>query len=242
MEYYYINKEKISPDKKFITIDGFQYRHLAVVLRKRIGDFIEITDGNLNVYKTKIVNFNKSEIICEIINHSYNINEPDISLTLYISLLRNPDRFEFAIEKCVELGVKSIVPVVTERTIQKSGLSNTKITRLNRIIESAVGQSQRCFLPKIEKSLDFMELINQTECKLNKVVLYEFSENSDNDLKYKFQQELCIFVGPEGGFSDSEIELLKYHKWLDYSLGKRKLRAETAAIVAVYDFLNKPYI
>lgn len=242
MEYYYVNKDKISTENNCITIDGFQYKHLAVVLRKKIGDIIEITDGNLNIYETKIVRINKSEMICQIIQRKYNLNEPDLSLTLYISPLRNSDRFEFAIEKCVELGVKSIIPVITERTVIKSGFSTSKSERINRIIESAVGQSQRCYLPKFENSLSFMELINHTECKLNKVVLYEFSENDGKKLKYKIQKELCIFVGPEGGFSDSEIELLKFNNWLDCSLGKRKLRAETAAIVAVYDFLNKPNI
>jgi len=241
MEYYYINKEKISEEKNLIIIDGFQYKHLAIVLRKKTGDIIEITDGELSIYKSKITGISKSEMICEIIQKKYNLYEPDLSLTLYISPLRNPDRFEFAVEKCVEIGVKSIVPVITERTLIKSGLSNSKTERINRIIESAAGQSQRCYLPKLGKSLDFLELINQTECKLNKVVLYEFSENNDKELKYKFEKELCIFVGPEGGFSDSEIDLLKKNNWLDYSLGKRKFRAETAAIVAVSDFLNISY-
>ena len=61
-------------------------------------------------------------------------------------------------------------------------------------------------------------------------------------MKYKFEKDLCIFVGPEGGFSDTEIELLKLNNWIEYSLGKRKFRAETAAIVAVYDFINKLYV
>lgn len=242
MEYYYINKEKISPDKRFITVDGFQYKHLAIVLRKKIGDIIEITDGNLNIYEAKIVKINKSEMLCEIIQSRYNLYEPDLSITLYISPLRNSDRFEFAIEKCVELGVKSIIPVITERTLLKSGINKAKTERINRIIESAVGQSQRCYLPKFEKSLSFMELIDHSECKLNKIVLYEFSENDGKEMKYKIQKDLCIFVGPEGGFSDAEIERLKLNKWIDYSLGKRKFRAETAAIVAVYDFVNKLYV
>jgi len=239
MEYYYINKEKISEDNKLITVDGFQYRHLAIVLRKKVGDIIEITDGNLNVYETKIVKITKTEIICEIINRKYNLFEPDISITLYISLLKNSERFEFAVEKCVELGVKSIVPVITERTVTKSGISKSKIDRIKRIIETAVGQSQRCFLPEFENSISFKELISRTEVKQNKIVLYEFSENSNGVFQYKFTNDLFIFIGPEGGFTDSEIEILKQNKWLDYSLGKRKLRAETAAIVAVYEFLNK---
>ncbi len=238
MEYYYINKEKISEDNKLITVDGFQYRHLAIVLRKKVGDIIEITDGNLNVYETKIVKITKTEIICEIINRKYNLFEPDISITLYISLLKNSERFEFAVEKCVELGVKSIVPVITERTVTKSGISKSKIDRIKRIIETAVGQSQRCFLPEFENSISFKELISRTEVKQNKIVLYEFSENSNGVFQYKFTNDLFIFIGPEGGFTDSEIEILKQNKWLDYSLGKRKLRAETAAIVAVYEFLN----
>jgi 16S rRNA (uracil1498-N3)-methyltransferase len=236
MEYYYTPKENI--DKDFLYIKGDEYKHLAKVLRKKIGDKIEVTDGELNVYGCSIAEITKDYIKCEIIEKKYNVNEPELKIRLFIGQLRNPDRFEFAIEKAVELGVTEIYPVITQYVVSKEKLNETKLKRLSKIIISAMSQSQRCFLPVLHKSLSFDELLSVTKNDKEKIVMYEFS-GADNRLDEKNDNGyIDLLIGPEGGFSETEIENLQSNGWKIKSLGERKLRAETAAIVSLYSILN----
>jgi 16S rRNA (uracil1498-N3)-methyltransferase len=236
MEYYYTPKENIN--KNYLYIKGDEHKHLAKVLRKKIGDKIEVTDGELSVYECKIIEIEKEQIKCEIINKKQNINEPEIKIRLFIGQLRNHDRFEFAIEKAVELGVKEIYPLVSKYTVSSERLNETKLKRLSKIIISAMSQSQRCFLPVLHKSVSFDELLKVTENNNEKIVMYEFS-GSENKLDEKISSDtIDLLIGPEGGFSEDEIDQLRDNGWKVKSLGERKLRAETAAIVSLYRILN----
>ena len=241
MEYYYTPKSKVNTASKELVIDGFEYKHLAKVLRKKVGDEVEITDGELNIYKCRITGIDKEKIKCSIEHTDFDLYEPKIRLSLYIAPLKNSSRFEFAIEKAVELGVHSIHPVITENTVNKSGFNETKLRRLHRIIISAMGQSQRCYLPGLSNAVSFDEMLDNTVNLPNKVVMYEFSESGN---KYKLDNDsndLALLVGPEGGFSTNEIEKLTETGWQASSLGERKLRAETAVIVSIYEMLNHNY-
>lgn len=236
MEYYYTPKENI--EKDYLYIRGDEHKHLSKVLRKKIDDEIEVTDGELNVYECRIVEIEKDFLKCEIIGTKHNLNEPEIKIRLFLAQLKNQDRFEFAVEKAVELGVTEIYPVITKYVVSKERLSETKLKRISKIIISAISQSQRCFLPILHKSLSFAELLETTKNDKEKFVMYEFSgvENrldEKNDNGY-----INLLIGPEGGFSEDEIENLRLNGWKIKSLGERKLRAETAAIVSIYSILN----
>lgn len=236
MEYYYTSKENI--EKDFLYIRGDEYKHLAKVLRKKVDDKVEITDGQLNVYECRIIEIEKEHIKCEIVNRKYNLNEPEIKIRLFIAQLKNQDRFEFAIEKAVELGVTEIYPVITKYTVSNEKLNETKLKRLSKIIISAMSQSQRCFLPVLHKSLSFNELLETTKNDKEKIVMYEFS-GAENRLDEKKNNDyIDLLIGPEGGFSEEEITELKNNGWKTKSLGERKLRAETAAIVSLYSIIN----
>ncbi|HEX2788016.1 MAG TPA: RsmE family RNA methyltransferase [Ignavibacteria bacterium] len=236
MEYYYTPKENIN--KNYLYIIGDERKHLAKVLRKKIGDKIEVTDGELSVYECKIIEIEKERIKCEIINKKHNVNEPALKIRLFIGQLRNHDRFEFAIEKAVELGVNQIYPVISKYTVTNEKLNETKLKRLSKIIISAMSQSQRCFLPILHKSVSFDELLELTRNDKEKIVMYEFS-GSENKLDEKISSDtINLLIGPEGGFSEDEINQLKNNGWKVKSLGERKLRAETAAIVSLYRILN----
>jgi 16S rRNA (uracil1498-N3)-methyltransferase len=245
MEYYFTPKENIDESKSLLIIDDFEYRHLAKVLRKKAGDLITITDGCRNIYHCEIENIDSRNITCRIINKDYNKFEPDTEIVLCISLLRNMDRLEFAIEKAVELGVYCIQPVITEFTVNKNILSNSKIKRIRKIIIGAMGQSQRCLLPELRSELKLNELIKSTHSETNKIVMYEssdpkFSLNSTATETEDVNKGRCyLLIGPEGGFSINEINLLQNNHWKISSLGERKLRAETAAIVSVFNILIK---
>ncbi len=237
MEYYYISKDNINTETNEIIIEGDDFKHLSKVLRKKTGDYVIVTDGELNIYKCRIISNDMKKIICRIESRKYNLYEPGISLNLFIAPLKNVARFEFAVEKAVELGVKSIQPVMTEHTIIKSKFSNIKMERICNIIKRATGQSQRCFLPEFRNIVLFSEMLSLTENKNNKIVMYEFSDDRKNIISDKISNEYNLLIGPEGGFSKEEVNKLTNAGWILKSLGERKLRAETAAIVSVYNLI-----
>lgn len=234
MEYYFAEEKNINRTSGEIIITGFEYKHLAKVLRKKPGDEITLTDGKLNVYACKIEDVNSNAVKCKIEKIQTGLYEPQKKVTLFLSPLKNLSRFEFAVEKAVELGVSKIQPVITEHTIQKNEFSETKKERLRKIIISAMCQSQRCHLPELRESLTLNKMIEQTQNDKIKIVMFEFSKDSGLEETADNGNELDLLIGPEGGFSEKEIELLSGNGWKVKSLGNRKLRAETAAIVSVY--------
>lgn len=233
MEYYYTPKQYISTDS--LTIVDDEAGHLARVLRKQHGEEIYVTDGEGNLYKTKINSITKNLIECSITEKFYNLNEPSVKINLYQSLIKSPDRFEFAIEKSVELGVHSIQPIITEHVINKT---SNKQDRWQSIALAAMKQSQRCYLPKVYEPVQFSEALSKAKGELKLIAdekdnLVRININEIND-KYS---SIDIFIGPEGGFSPAETELAVSHGFKILDLGTRKYRSETAAIYAISNFL-----
>lgn len=237
MEYYYTEKKNIFPEQNLLIIDNFEFNHISKVLRKRAGDLITLTDGELGIYECKIDGIGKEKITCTILNKKFDIFESKVNVHLFLCSLRSNERFEFAIEKAVELGVKSITPVFSERVINKSGFSSNKVKRINQIILSAMSQSQRCFKPVLHPEETFSEMVSKTNEEENKLAMYEFADENDTLTTFKENENICLLTGPEGGFSDTEVSKLKETNWKVLSLGPRKLRAETAVITALSKIL-----
>lgn len=238
MEYYFTPQENVDIVKKQLVIGGSEFIHLTKVLRKTNGELIKVTDGQLNVYECVITMIGDSSITCIITGIENNLFEPAVDISLYLSPLKNLSRFEFAIEKAVELGVKSIYPVITEHTISKKSFGNSKIERFKNIILSAMKQSQRCYLPIIHNAITFDRMLESAIKEKNKFVMYEFSNSTDECVIDQSFKDVSVLIGPEGGFSNNEIIKLTNSGWRVRSLGKRKLRAETAAIISLHTILN----
>jgi len=239
MEYYFTKKVNVNPEKSELIVDDFEYKHLVKVLRKNTGDEITITDGERNIYSCIIKEIEKSRIICSIEKTNYNLYELSVDIKLFLSPLRNLSRFEFAVEKAVELGVNSIHPVITEHTVNKNIFNSSKTERLRKIIIGAMGQSQRCLLPKLYEPVTFEKMIENTSAEVNKIVMYEFSDDRSEIKLLNNSKGLLLMTGPEGGFSESEISKLLKNRWQVRSLGERKLRAETAVIVSIFEIISK---
>jgi 16S rRNA (uracil1498-N3)-methyltransferase len=239
MEYYFTEEKNVDLLNSNLRIDGFEFSHLIRVLRKKANDELTITDGKRNIYHCKIVEITKTEINCEILSKDFDLNEPALRINLFVSPLRNSDRFEFLIEKVVELGIFEIYPVVSKYTVVKNSFSETKMSRLRKIVIAAMGQSQRCYLPFIHNTVSFEEMMKITDNKANKIVYYEHAGSNILSCEEKHNNELYILIGPEGGFEKKEIEILIDKNWQVASLGERKLRAETAAIISVFEQINK---
>jgi len=170
MEYYYTTSPNINETEGRLIIDEYEFRHLVKVLRKKTGDKITVTDGLRNIYNCEIRKIDRDKMHCRILSKDFNLFEPDIDLTLCIAPLRNMSRYEFAMEKAVELGVNTIVPVITDFTILKNEFSRNKRDRIEKIIIAAMGQSQRCFKPLFEKCVKLNEFIKKFSDEKNKVV------------------------------------------------------------------------
>jgi 16S rRNA (uracil1498-N3)-methyltransferase len=238
MEYYYTHSSNIDTEQSSLIIRGEEYKHLTKVLRKTRNDVIFVTDGELNVYECIIRSKEKDVLKCRVLKKYYNINEPKLKITLCLGLLKNLTRFEYAIEKAVEIGIYDIIPLISEYTINKTGLSSIKTKRLNSIVLSAMKQSQRCHLPEVKRIMKLEELINFSNTFENKIVMYEYEKSENKIDNRKFDNNCLLLIGPEGGFSYNEIQKLKKHNWKVKSLGERKLRAETAAILSIYEILK----
>lgn len=238
MEYYFTPVTNIDLKNGKLVLEGSEHRHLAKVLRKKAGDRLNITDGKRSIYDCRIVKIAGDRMICEILGSEYNLYEPELNLKLYIAPLRNSSRFEFAIEKAVELGASVIQPVITEFTVNKSSFSKTKAERYKKIIISAMGQSQRCFLPEFENVISFKDMITSTRNSHNKIVMYEYADSGEKSEIDRSKKEISLLIGPEGGFSKQEIGTLKQNRWQIHSLGERKIRAETAVIVSIFELLK----
>jgi 16S rRNA (uracil1498-N3)-methyltransferase len=230
MEYYFTSKRNIKEDK--LTIDGDDFKHLSKVLRKKGGDLVWVTDGARNLYKTEIEKIDKDFMICRILEKSYKTNEPEIKVTLYQSLLKNPSRFEFAVEKSVELGVYEINPVITEYVVNKT---SDKADRWQSIALAAMKQSQRCYLPKVNHPVEFnkaVSVLGKDELKIvadEKIFPNTMYADELKSIIHK-NRNVSVFIGPEGGFTDEEIEYAVKAGFITVNLGARKYRSETAAI------------
>ncbi|HOQ17328.1 MAG TPA: 16S rRNA (uracil(1498)-N(3))-methyltransferase [Defluviitaleaceae bacterium] len=229
----------VSPSQiqgKQIVIQGEDVKHISKVLRLKKGDKILICNRQGIDYECIIKDMEKI-ITAEIISKNASIGEALTKITLFQALTKS-DKMDYIIQKAVELGVHRIVPVVTERTIVKienEKKENSKLQRWNKISESAAKQSQRGIIPEVAAVIPLIEAFNQAEKMDLKLIPYEMEKN--NHLKDLLAnctaKSIAIFIGPEGGFEESEINLAKEHGIIPVTLGRRILRTETAGLVTV---------
>jgi 16S rRNA (uracil1498-N3)-methyltransferase len=231
MEYFYAQSNDINQHE--ITLRGDESKHLARVLRKKEGEAVFITDGNGRMFEAVIEKIGSSTAVCRIeaVHEEYNETKP--SITLAVSPLKNPGRFDFLIEKVTELGVCRIIPLLSERTISR----RDKQERLQKIALAAMKQCGRSRLPEITPVVKFDELLktkNNFELACIPHEQVETGKTLHSILKnYTSLKTVLIMIGPEGGFSEAEIQKAEEAGCIPLSLGVRRLRTETAAIAAV---------
>ena len=231
MDYFYVKHEDVTSHE--LTLRGDESKHLVRVMRKNIGDRIFVSDGNEMMYEAIIADIGRTDTRCTIaaIHHKY--NEPSIDITLAVSLLKNPARLDYLVEKITELGVRTILPISCERTIS----GREKHERLEKIALSAMKQCGRSWLPRIQPTQNLKSLFENSSHYQLKFILHEKIDSShtiSSELKlHKDVHSLLITVGPEGGFTGEEIALSEHSGFVSVSLGTRRLRTETAAVAAV---------
>ncbi len=232
---FFITKENKIGDK--VSIVGTDYNHIKNVLRMKEGDeFLVSLDGVSHL--CTIESLTDTEIIAVITKENFQDTTLPVSITLFQGLPKS-DKLELIIQKAVELGVDEITPVQMERCIVKldDKKQDGKVSRWQAIAESAAKQSKRTCIPTVNAPLSFNKMLEKAKTYDLFIVPYE-SENGMQSTKdtlslIKSGHKIGVLIGPEGGFSQKEIDLAKNNGANIVSLGKRILRTETAAITAV---------
>ena len=193
------------------------------VLRLKTGDTVILCDGMGTESEAIIESLDKRSASLAIIDPHEVDREPKNKITLYASILRR-ENFEIVVQKATEIGISTIVPLLSERTV-KTGFNQI---RLQKILQEASEQSGRTVLPTLAEPMTFADALASVDPKTT--VLFD---GSGTPFKSK-PTTANLFVGPEGGFSDREVALAKEAGYTIASLGELTLRAETAAIVVSY--------
>jgi 16S rRNA (uracil1498-N3)-methyltransferase len=225
-----ISTKSISNQQVIIT--GSDYRHIVKVLRLKPGQELVLFDESAFEHIGKIIEINRNEIKVRIINSTKVMSGSDVSLTLLHGMPKG-NKMDFIVEKATELGVDSIVPVVTERSQVRH---TNKAFRWKRIAVESSKQCGRVTIPEIHDVIRFTDAEIYSRAADLGLICYGHSETHLSDYIKTVSQHptnIVIFIGPEGGFSEFEIKLAKEWGFSPIGLGPRTLRTETAAIVAV---------
>ncbi len=231
---FYASPEKIG--KEVLRIEGEEAKHILLVLRHGSGDVIDVVDGCGTKYKVRIEEVSRDFLEGKILSRIRNENEPDFHLTLAQAICRK-ERMDFLIEKATEIGVSTIIPILTERGLIKvSGISREKkkIDRWRRLAIASMKQSLRTVLPEIQDIIKFEQLLPKVKsfdlCLIANLDKDSKSIKECKQLKTKVKNILLI-VGPEAGFTEEELSKANAQGAISISLGSRRLRAETAGVV-----------
>ncbi len=197
------------------------------VLRHGPDDILVVVDGEGNWYQVRVLETGKTYLQGVILEHRKEVGEPRYHLTLGLALLKQMARFEWALEKAVELGVREIIPLRTEHTER----TVFKRERLQRVLIAAMKQCGRSRLPHLRDPVALKSLL-QEPLEGKRYMAHEKASEGmlDTFRKAENPQKLCVLVGPEGGFSKGEVQLASQQGWELVALGYRRLRAETAAV------------
>ena len=246
MPRFFVKTEQIEETK--ISIIGEDVKHIKNVLRKQIGDILEICNQQTGTtYKCEIIDLQDDKILTNIIDENYN-EENKIQVDIYQGLPK-ADKMELIIQKSIELGVNAIIPVEMKRCIVKldSKSESKKIERWQKIAESAAKQSGRNFVPEIRNIIKIDEIANLTNTYDSIIVCYEnekenYIKNELLKLKNKENVKIAVVIGPEGGLEETEVEFLKQSGASVVTLGNRILRTETVALnllsIIMYELEN----
>mgnify|MGYP005893738333 CR=1 FL=1 len=239
MPKFFVNKNNISDHT--VTLDGDNARHIAMVLRGKVGDEITVGDGEGRDYTCKLTEIDKKCVTAEITDIFTNDNEPKVKITLFQGLPK-AQKMDLIVQKGTELGISDFIPVITLRVDVKLKGEFKKLDRLNRIALEAAKQSKRSIVPKVLEPISFDEALESMKELDLIIVPYENAEGFGiKSLINKLREEnatlneiseVGIFIGPEGGIEEDEILKLKEIGAHIVTLGNRILRTETAGFTA----------
>ncbi|WP_372766035.1 16S rRNA (uracil(1498)-N(3))-methyltransferase [Lutibacter sp.] len=235
MQLFY-NPELTTETKQF-SFDKIESRHVVRVLRKKEGDKIFITNGLGQLFTSEILIADDKKCLVKIVNLEIQKNDRNYYLHVAIAPTKLNDRFEWFLEKATEIGIDEITPIICENSERKV----LKTDRMEKIIHSAAKQSLKFHFPKLNEPVSYSAFV-QSDFS-GQLFIAHCEETDKKSLKSELKPALktTILIGPEGDFSSKEIQQSLDNNFIPVSLGKSRLRTETAGLVAVHSvaFVNE---
>lgn len=227
------------PYNETMQIVGGDARHISKVLRMQPGDKVQVVSDDGITALAEIETIDAEAVTVKCLEKLAELHEPRVKITLAQGLAKG-EKMEFIIQKAVELGATSVVPVAMEHSVVRLDAAKAvkKVERWQKIAESAAKQSKRDIIPEVQSLQTVKEMLAKNNCG-TKIIAYECEDRMS--LKEALQDaeakggitDLLLIIGPEGGISPAELEMAREAGAVPVSLGKRILRAETAGLVAM---------
>lgn len=214
------------------SFDKEESRHIIKVLRKKDSDILHVTNGLGFLFETEITLASDNKCTVQVLSVK-KADAPKFRLHLAVAPTKMNDRFEWFLEKATEIGIQEITPVFCDRSERKA----INPERFEKIILSAMKQSNETFLPKLNPAVSFKEFIKQKNEGLNLIAHCEETDKKSLKEILKPNENVTMLIGPEGDFSEKEIALALENNFQPVTLGNTRLRTETAAIVACHSIV-----
>lgn len=239
MYHFFVSEEQINGENAYI--EGSDVNHIVNVLRMKPEEELLISVKGDWDYLCKIVDIETDRVNLKVLE-SMEQRELPVNITLLQGIPKS-DKLEMIIQKAVELGVSEIIPVKTKRVVVKidEKKADTKVNRWNAIAESAAKQSKRSIIPKVSEPMSIdnaLEIVKDFGVKL---IPYENADGIDKTRKILDSmdktKDIAVFIGPEGGFEEAEVERIKNSGFEVITLGKRILRTETAGLALLSNIM-----
>jgi len=225
MQLFY--NSNLNHDITQFSFSSEESRHIVKVLRKKEGDILHITNGLGDIFRAQIQSSDVRDCKAKILSHTK--KDRDIyGLHMAVAPTKNNDRFEWFLEKATEIGVTQITPIICERSQRKS----IKRERMERIVLSAMKQSLRAHLPKLNAAISYEDFLKISHDGFCCIAHCEKGKKKELGKKMLSAKDITILIGPEGDFTPLEIKQALDQGFNPISLGTHRLRTETAAIVA----------
>lgn len=229
---WFFTEHRITSDQYIIS--GEDAKHISKVLRMHKGEELTLVTPDKMECKCEVFSISNDSVTVEVISKKPCENEPDIFVTLYQALPKG-DKMDYIIQKCVELGVSKIVPMLSSRCVSRPDAKSLakKKERWQKIAMQAAMQCRRGFIPEVCPCVSFQNAAEQTKQNEQTIIFYEEGGEKVKKILEKNPKTLGIFIGSEGGFEQSEVDLIVKNGGSAGTLGKRILRAETAPLTAL---------
>jgi len=228
----------ISEIIKEITFNKEESNHIYKVLRKKEGEILHLTNGKGYFFKVELLESSPKHCLAKVISAKKQKPLP-YYLHLAVAPTKLNDRYEWFLEKATEIGISEITPIICEHSERKI----IKLERYEKKVISAMKQSLKAYLPKINPAITLKEFLKIQKENTNQKLIAHCEETNKKSLKSKLQpkQNTLLLIGPEGDFSTKEISIALESGFEPVSLGESRLRTETAAIVACHSvaFVNE---
>lgn len=226
----------INESTETFSFDKEESKHIIKVLRKKDGDILFVTNGLGFLFKTEIILASDSKCTVQMISFD-KAPTPNFKLHLAVAPTKMNDRYEWFLEKATEIGIHEITPIICDRSERK--VINKE--RFEKILLSAMKQSNELFLPKLNPAISFKEFVKQKNKGLQLIAHCEETDKKTLKSILQSNTDVTVLIGPEGDFSEKEITLALDQNYVPVSLGNTRLRTETAAVVACHSvvFFNE---